>query len=188
MSDPRDDYAEHVDPAGTPAEPGPAGIRPHDRVLIVGWVGLFTALVPGLVAVLYLGRPEQWKAREAAVAFGLAGVLTGLYLVAGAVLIVRGLQAQPIQGDAVRYFNLLIIGPFLIVPPVVLLFPLFALLHSGGNFGWVDWTTWATVVPLLPILVLHGPMIVRNRRKIVRGLLAWVDPTLPERAAARPPG
>src|SRR5215213_5087651 len=103
MSDPRDDYAEHVGPAE--AEPG--GIRPHDRVLIVGWVGLFMALVPGTVALIHLGRPEKWNAREAAVALGLAGVLTGLYLVAGGLLIIRGVQSRPLQGDAVRYFNLL---------------------------------------------------------------------------------
>ena len=183
MYDPRLEY-EELDSATPPGADDGGGLPPHDRIQVVGWVGLFLALFPGLVALIYLGPPETWTARDATVAFGLAGVLTGLYLVGGGLLVVRGLQSRPVTGDAVRYFNLLIVMPFLLVPLPTLLAPVLLPLFGWLIAGTVEPMTWLLVAMMAPTSALEIARLVRKRREVVRGVLAWLDPTVPVRSAA----
>ena len=185
MADPRLDY-EELDSAARAGPDDVGGMPAHDRIQIVGWVGLFLSPIPGMAAVLYLGRPARWTVEEAGVAFGLAGVLTGLYAVAGSWLVVRGLRPGPVEGDAVRYFNLLILGPFLVVAPLAPVGPVFVVIYSWVALGRVEPVTLLMAVLLLPSSIQNLYVIVSKRREFVRGLRPWLDPTWDSRPVVPP--
>ena len=186
MADPRLDY-EELEAAARPGPDDAGGMPAHDRIQIVGWVGLFLSLIPGLAAVLYLGRPASWTVGDASGAFGLAGVLTGLYALAGGWLVVRGLRSGPVEGDAVRYFNLLILGPFLIVAPLSLVGPVFVVIYTWVALGRVEPMTLLMALLLLPTSIQSLSVIGPKRREFVRGLRAWLDPTWDSRPVGPPP-
>jgi hypothetical protein len=177
MSEPRDDYRDIDRPPDAAPKPDPTGLRPHDRVQIVGWAGLFMALAPGIVALAYLGRPETWMAREAAIAFGLAGLLTGVYVVAGGLLVIRGALSKPIHGDAVRYFNLLIVSPILALATLVVVYPYVLVLIAIFQSRRLDPLALLLVVALVPLFIVEIVPLIRNRRRIIPALRAWLDPT-----------
>jgi hypothetical protein len=177
MSEPRDDYREVDGQPDAGPRPDPTGLRPHDRLVIAGWVGLFMALGPGIVALLYLGPPERWTAWEASIAFGIAGLLMCLYAVAGGLLVIRGAQSKPVQGDAVRYFNLLILGPLLAVVTVFLFGPFVVYAYVVVELRRIEPIFLLFFVITVPFWVSQIASLVRHRRKIIPALLAWLDPT-----------
>lgn len=173
MSDPQEDYDDR---AGSQGQQG-SGLRACDRVQIVGWVGLFQAFVPGVVAILYLGHPDRWQARESAIVLGLAGALTLLYAFAGGFLVVRSIQIRPEMGDAVRFMNILIVLPVVALLSLFVVGPIATTIAICVMGGPIPPMLVLVLVVGLPNDVLLAIQCWRNRRKVLRAFHAWLDPS-----------
>ena len=176
MSDPRADYD---DPP--PPEPGGDGgsthMGPGERVQIVGWLGLLQAMVPPGVAFAYLGHPRQWEAGEAAAVLGMAGAMTALYLFAGGFLVFRGFRSRPLERDAVRLFNLLILLPFLVLAPLAFVGPFALIVFTWAVTGNVKPETWVNAAILFVMSIPLTVQVVRNWRVLWPAWRRWLDPT-----------
>jgi hypothetical protein len=153
-------------------------LRPHDRVQIAGWVGLFIASIPILAGIVHLGSPDGWQRSHASRVLGITGSLTAFYLFAGGFLVVRGLQSRPIQGDAVRFLNLAVVAPLFILLAV----PLFALilvpLFSLSLFGRLELATIASALLTTANSCVLWVVIIRHRRVVLQSVRRWLDPTI----------
>ncbi|HEX3146967.1 MAG TPA: hypothetical protein VHR66_02730 [Gemmataceae bacterium] len=109
---------------------------------------------------------------------GITGCLTATYLFAGGFLVVRGLQSRPVQGDAIRFLNLVIVAPILVVLMAPLLSPLLVPLFGLAFHNQFEFMPFAVAAFSAANSLLVWVVILRQRRAVWESVRRWLDPTI----------